>query len=76
MQHSLHVIAVQGREKDIIVLSCVRSNEMQSIGFLGDPRRLNVGAWTRAASGWAWGIGAADRSVHLRVLRHIHIMQS
>lgn len=50
MQHSLHVIAVQGREKDIIVLSCVRSNEMQSIGFLGDPRRLNVGAWTRAAS--------------------------
>ena len=31
-----------GREKDYIVLSCVRSSEHQGIGFLGDPRRLNV----------------------------------
>ena len=49
----------QGQEKDIIILSCVRSGpNLHQIGFLRDPRRMNV-ALTRAKSSlWVIGNGS------------------
>jgi superfamily I DNA and/or RNA helicase len=37
----------QGREKEAVIISLVRSNPTGEIGFLGDTRRMNV-AMTRA----------------------------
>ena len=49
--HSLITIntvdAFQGQERDVIVISFVRSNDKGEVGFLGDIRRTNV-AMTRA----------------------------
>jgi len=51
------VDAFQGREKDIIIISCVRGGGKE-IGFLNDYRRMNV-AITRAKH-FLWVIGNAE----------------
>ncbi len=41
------VDAFQGQERDVVIISLVRSNDKSEIGFLSDTRRMNV-AMTRA----------------------------
>mmetsp|Transcript_47011 Transcript_47011/g.96135 ORF Transcript_47011/g.96135 Transcript_47011/m.96135 type:complete len:374 (+) Transcript_47011:1040-2161(+) len=47
----------QGKEKDMIFLSCVRAKMEKGVGFLSDCRRINV-AFTRARVGF-WIMGNA-----------------
>jgi regulator of nonsense transcripts 1 len=44
------VDAYAGREKDYVILMCVRSNQVHELGFLADRGRINV-ALTRAKQG-------------------------
>ena len=59
------VDSFQGQETDLVLISTVRSNPLQELGFLLDPRRLCV-AITRARRGL---IIVGDRSV-LQSCRH------
>lgn len=45
----------QGREKDIIILSCVRASHDSGIGFLSDIRRMNVALTRARCSVWILG---------------------
>ncbi len=53
----------QGREKDAVLISLVRSNEDQEVGFLKETRRLNV-ALTRARKHMTVVGDSATLSIH------------
>ncbi len=52
------VDSFQGKQREVIVLSCVRSGATRGVGFLADVRRMNV-AITRARRA-LWIVGSAE----------------
>jgi superfamily I DNA and/or RNA helicase len=68
------VDAFQGQERDAIVISLVRSNDKQDVGFLGDIRRTNV-AMTRARKKLIMVGDSATLGSHPFYLELIEFMQ-
>jgi superfamily I DNA and/or RNA helicase len=69
------VDAFQGQERDAIVISFVRSNNTQEVGFLNDIRRTNV-AMTRARKKLIMVGDSATLGSHPFYLQLIEFMQS
>lgn len=69
------VDAFQGQERDVIVISFVRSNEKSEVGFLADIRRTNV-AMTRARKKLLMIGDSATLGAHEFYLQMIEFVQT
>ena len=68
------VDAFQGQERDVIIISFVRSNDKGEVGFLGDIRRTNV-AMTRARKNLIMIGDSATLSAHPFYLELLEFVQ-
>lgn len=61
----------QGSERDVIIISMVRSNDEGRIGFLHNERRMNV-AVTRARKCWIliWDVSTVSSSFESEYIKH------